>query len=49
VTAIKPLSSVSRCVRLFVFGLFLDPWTRSPPDCMYREAWDPWWNVLERR
>jgi hypothetical protein len=46
---LRPLSSVSRCVRLFVFGAFLNSWTRSPPDCMYRKAWDTWWNVLERR
>jgi hypothetical protein len=46
---LSSLSSVSRCVWLFVFGLFRNPWTRSPPDCMYREVWDPWWNVLERQ
>lgn len=46
---LRPLSSDSRCVRLFVFfDLFLNPCTRSPPDCMYREAWGAWWNVLER-
>src|SRR6266567_698954 len=44
---LRPLSSVSRCVPAFCLRPFLNPWTRSLPDCMYREAWGPWWNVLE--
>jgi hypothetical protein len=46
---LRPLSLVSKCVRLFVFGLFLNLWTRSSPDCMYREAGVSWWNMFECR
>ena len=49
VAAIKAAQLGLKVCLVFCLGLSLNPWTRSPPDCMYREAWDSWWNVLERR
>ena len=47
--AIKAAQLGLKVSSAFCFWPFFKSVDSLSPDCMHREAWDPWRNVLERR